>query len=436
MEKNKLIPFQFEVKFDASRFSNTSDPELRTGKVRVFYKYLNRNGSYISDGFAEKLALSAYSKPIFGTYDINIEDFKGHEGHEEAKSYGYVVPGSLTWEDNVDEDGVTRRYATYDVVIWAKYWKEAEQIFTKKQSMEIDPDTIKGEWMYILHEGEEEYAYVYNEGVIAGLCILGEKHPPCFQGSAFFSTEDDSYKEFSLAIKNYYKNGGMDAMELENQEAIVEEQEQPVEEATPVAEEEVNPPVAEEESAPAAEEQPAVELAEPVVEEQPATEEQPAAEPAAEEPSVPAEPEKDYAAMYNDLKAQYETLTNELADLRSQYTSLEEEKNNLVEEFESLKVLSEGYKTDITAQHSLIEKYENEEKERIIAKFSGRLPADIVSQIEEAKETMTIDEMNTRFAMEYTSFSMAREQNEEIRVPQLPQEEPSALARILKNYKR
>ena len=124
--------------------------------MRVFYKYLNRNGSYISDGFAEKLALSAYSKPIFGTYDINIEDFKGHEGHEEAKSYGYVVPGSLTWEDNVDEDGVTRRYATYDVVIWAKYWKEAEQIFTKKQSMEIDPDTIKGEWMYILHEGEEE----------------------------------------------------------------------------------------------------------------------------------------------------------------------------------------------------------------------------------------------------------------------------------------
>jgi len=31
---------------------------------------------------------------------------------------------------------------------------------------------------------------------------------------------------------------------------------------------------------------------------------------------------------------------------------------------------------------------------------------------------------------------MAREQNEEIRVPQLPQEEPSALARILNKYKR
>ena len=32
--------------------------------------------------------------------------------------------------------------------------------------------------------------------------------------------------------------------------------------------------------------------------------------------------------MYSELQAQYEALTNELADLRSQYASLEEEKNN------------------------------------------------------------------------------------------------------------
>ena len=121
--------------------------------MRVFYKHLNRNGSYITDKFAEKFALSAYSKPIIGTYDIEIDDFKGHESHEEAKSYGYVIPGSLTWEKNTDADGVIRNYATYDVIIWAKYWKETENIFSKKQSMEIDPDTIKGEWMNVCFEG-------------------------------------------------------------------------------------------------------------------------------------------------------------------------------------------------------------------------------------------------------------------------------------------
>lgn len=433
MENIKPIPYQFEAEFIPESFSVTSDPELRIGKARVFYKHLNRNGSYFTDKFAEKFALTAYSKPVVGTYDVEKKDFKGHETHEEAKSYGYVVPNSLSWESHEDSDGKVRNYATYDVIIWAKYWQEAQQIFEKKQSMEIDPDTIKGDWMTVCYEGEEEYAYVYSDGVMAGLCILGDAHPPCFQGAAFFSTNDDSYKEFSLAIQKYYENGGMNAMELENQEAIVEEQiqEQPV---APAAEEEVVPPVAEEESAPAAEEQPAEEE-QPVVEEQPA--EEPAAEePATEEPSVPAEPTEDYAAMYNDLKAQYEALNTELNDLRTQYEALETEKNELMSQYEELKNLNEQYSASVAEKDATIASYEAGEKERLIEKFSGKIPADIMQQIEEAKDTMSINEMNTRFALEYTSFSMAKEQNEEIRVPQLPQEEPSALARILNKYKR
>ena len=299
--------------------------------------------------------------------------------------------------------------------------------------MELDRNSIQGAWKDIIFEGNDEYAFVYSDAIMAGLCILGNAKTPCFEGAAFFSTEDDSYKKFSMAIQKYFENGGMNAMENQNEEVVVEVEEQvtePIVEEQPVEEQ----PAAEEE-APVVEEEPAVE--EPAAEEEPVVEE-PAVEeqPAEEEPSVPAEPEFDYAAAYKELEAQYTALNEELSELRTQYETLENEKNTLMGEYETLKNLSEGYKTDITAQHSLIEKYENEEKERIIAKFSGRLPADIVSQIEEAKETMPIDEMNTRFAMEYTSFSMAREQNEEIRVPQLPQEEPSALARILKNYKR
>ena len=432
------IPFQFDVAFNSSSFTPTSDPTLRVGRVHVFYKYLNRNGSFITDKFAEKLALSAYGKPIVGTFDREVRDFKGHETPEEAKAYGFVLPGSLSWEDHLDSDGVTRNYATYDVVVWSEYWDEAKTIFTKTQSMEIDRNTIQGAWKDIVFENNEEYAYVYSDGIMAGLCVLGDTKTPCFEGAAFFSTEDDSYKKFSLAIQKYFENGGMNAMENLNEEAVVETEtlveEQPVvEEEQPAAEEEA--PIVEEE--PTVEEEPAAE--EPVVEETPAEEEQPAVE----EPSVPAEPEFDYVAAYKELEAQYTALNEELNELRTQYETLENEKNTLMGEYEELKNQNEQYtaviaenEQTISSQNEQITVYEKEEKERIINQFAGKIPADIMQQIEEAKDSMSISEMNTRFAMEYTRFSMAKEQNEAVRVPQLPQEEPSALARILTKYKR
>ena len=105
-------------------------------------------------------------------------------------------------------------------------------------------------------------------------------------------------------------------------------------------------------------------------------------------------------------------------------------------QYEELKTLNEQYNISITEKDNTIAAYEAEEKERLIAKFTGKIPSDVMQQIEEAKDTMSISEMNNRFALEYTSFSMAKEQNEEIRVPQLPQEETSALARILSKYKK
>ena len=127
----RKIPFQFDISFEEGGLHPTSDPELYSGKVRVFYKYSNRNGSYITDEFAIKLAESAYNKPVIGYYDAVRGDFLGHEGPEMAKAYGFVIPGSLEWVDHLDEDGVTRCYATYEVLVWAKYWQEAAKLFEK-----------------------------------------------------------------------------------------------------------------------------------------------------------------------------------------------------------------------------------------------------------------------------------------------------------------
>jgi len=49
MEKGNYIPYKFEINFDPNSFIQTEDPTLKIGKARVFYKHLNRNGSYITE---------------------------------------------------------------------------------------------------------------------------------------------------------------------------------------------------------------------------------------------------------------------------------------------------------------------------------------------------------------------------------------------------
>ena len=58
-----------------------------------------------------------------------------------------------------------------------------------------------------------------------------------------------------------------------------------------------------------------------------------------------------------------------------------------------------------------------------------------MQEINDSMANMTLDELNTRLAMEYTSFSMAKEQDEEIRVPQVPKES-NAFAQLLSKYKK
>ena len=90
---DKIIPIHFEASFDSQRgLRPTSDPELFICRVRAFYKYSNRNGSYITDEFAKELAESAYLKPVFGRYLEEGADFLGHEGPREVKAYGFVLP--------------------------------------------------------------------------------------------------------------------------------------------------------------------------------------------------------------------------------------------------------------------------------------------------------------------------------------------------------
>ena len=471
----RKIPFRFDVSFEEGGLHPTSDPELYEGKVRVFYKYSNRNGSYITDEFAQKLAESAYNKPVIGYYDILQQDFLGHEGPEKAKAYGFVIPGSLVWTDHLDEDGVTRSYATYSVLIWAKYWDEARKLFTKTQSMEIDPDTVQGEWRMIGNNPFEEF--VYTNGVIAGLCILGDIKTPCFEGAAFFSVDDDSYIEFTKAIKNYFSIGGKDAMnvkiaglEHEHFEAIWNALNPNFSEEgaysinlipCEITEEHIfalscenagqvnkySYSINEEGKLAIADEFEAINYKAQVAEFE------------ASQTEMDAKL-TDALNTYTALKDQYDTLMADKAALQSQFEALQSEietlKSTLESKEQEFAAKQEEFNVELNAKQDefnaqaavLVEKdatikqysqtiseYENKEKETIINKFAACMPAETLQSIIDKKDSLTIKELNTELALEYTKFSMAKEQKQEIHIPQELAEE-SSLFKLLKNYKK
>ena len=65
---------------------------ISRSRVRIFYKGANRNATYITEEFAEKLLSSLSYAPIKGIYDKDAKDFSDHgNSRTEGRIYG-VVP--------------------------------------------------------------------------------------------------------------------------------------------------------------------------------------------------------------------------------------------------------------------------------------------------------------------------------------------------------
>ena len=77
MDKKDLTKFSLSVYGNISAYNDV----LSKARVRIFYKYGNRNGTYITDEFAEKLISSLPYVPVKGIYDSMEEDYTDH-GHE------------------------------------------------------------------------------------------------------------------------------------------------------------------------------------------------------------------------------------------------------------------------------------------------------------------------------------------------------------------
>lgn len=198
---NAIIDMNFPITVYGNL--NKITDTLSLGRCRIFYKYGNRNGTYITDEFAESLVKTLPYTPVKGIYDG--DDYTDHgEKRDLGRIYG-IVPSAedmaFAWEMHLDEDGVEREYACVNVYYYTALYEEAGEINGKAQSMELYKKSIRGDWKII----DGRRWYVFQQGSFLGLQVLGEDVEPCFEGASFFSLYN-SVKDLCDKLEKYQNN--------------------------------------------------------------------------------------------------------------------------------------------------------------------------------------------------------------------------------------
>lgn len=358
------------------------NPLISKCEIKVLYTGKNRNRSFISKEVATKMANSLPGTPIVGQYFYQTGDFGDH-GDEELviddkglrfiKStvpYGFVATDAKVWWQNfVDKDGVEREYLLTEGYLWTGRYPDCKRIIEKgnHQSMELDRDSLVGEWSKISgewskFENDEHEYFIISDAVFSALCILGEEVEPCFEGAnitkkggIMYSLDRDEFKEKMLdfmadlkdALNNLGYEGGKQVENLNNptiETPVVETPEgetitEPVAEET-VVEEVVETPEAVEEAEAAEVEESSEEVEEDFAkkkEEDEANEEDSNSEDKKESNSE-EEDDKEKKKNYSlEEVVEYQELLTKYAELEGQFNAISEELNSIKPEYNKLK---------------------------------------------------------------------------------------------------
>ena len=427
---DKQIPIYFDSVVVSSPLERISESNQNLGrlKVRVFTKYGNRNGSYITDAVAEQLIKSATNgnTPVVGFFDPQSQSWASHTGPTLANGYGYVE-GFEGWEPFTDTDGVTRDYAVFSVILFTRYFEEAQKVLGQNQSMELDINSITGDWALI----EDQEYYVYKTAEMLGFCIIGD-HEPCFSVSAFFSKNDDTYnthyEKFSSLLsdlkaqveeaQNNQKGGEQPMNDFENQEVVEVEE-------TPVVEEvQVEEPAAEFEAETETEE---VQETEQVEEE--TNEEEVVEEVVEEQPS-------EYDLLqerYDALQTSYTELEQQLNDARTRINEFEETQTNLNNEIETLRATNQQLQTSLQAYEAIKVEAENNRKNELVEKYENLLTEEEINPIKETVNDFSYDELESKLAITFANKKITGADSK--KVP-LPEPEESQFALLMKKYRK
>lgn len=425
---DKQIPIYFDsvvVSSPIERISE-SNPNLGRLKVRVFTKYGNRNGSYITEKVAEQLINSATqgTTPVVGFFDPETQSWASHSGPTLANAYGYVE-SFLGWEPFEDTDGVIRDYAVFSIILFTNYFEEANKVFGQNQSMELDPNSIDGAWTRI--DGIEYF--VYTKANMLGFCIIGE-HEPCFSVSSFFSKNDDTYNsqyekfssllfDLKTQVEEAEKNneGGEQPMnEFENQE-VVDQVENPQVEETPDSFQ-----------------------TEEVVETEVTTEE--TTESTENEEEVVEEPENEEPSEFEALQQQFNDLQNSYNELQSNYENAQTRINELEAfqtsantELETLRAQNEQLQTTLQTYENQAIEAENARKNDLVEKYEKIMSEEEISPIKEAANDFSYDELESKLAITFANSKIAGSEEKEMKVP-LPDPEEDQFAQFMKKYRK
>ena len=432
---NRNIPYTFDCVPVSSLNPITSGASncenIGRMNVGVFTRYGNRNGSYITDQYADYLISTAPDKPVVGFFDRESQDWQGHVGPTLASGYGYV-DYFVGWQPFQDDDGVEREYAVFSVVLFSDYFEEARHILGKGQSMELDPNTIEGEWADI--EGQEYF--VYTTGKMAGFCILGDSKEPCFSASAFFEKEDTEKTQFEkfssllfdlkAKVEEAEKGGEHQMDENTIQETVVET---PAEETVVIEE---TPETVETQEPETTFEETEVSVEEPETE---------------TESEIPAE----------EQPSEFEVLQNSFNELQENYTALQTSYNELQGQLEEANNRIAGFEADaenvriehenqinalneqLNAANARIQTYETaaaeaEEarKTELVSSYEKIISEEEIAPIKACITDFSYDELESKLAV---TFSRNHLKTESKKVP-LAEPEESAFAALIKKYKR
>ena len=359
------------------------NPLISKCEIKVLYTGKNRNRSFISKEVATKMANSLPGTPIVGQYFYQTGDFGDH-GEEELviddkglrfiKStvpYGFVATDAKVWWQNfVDKDGVEREYLLTEGYLWTGRYPDCKRIIEKgnHQSMELDRDSLVGEWSKISgewskFENDEHEYFIISDAVFSALCILGEEVEPCFEGAnitkkggIMYSLDRDEFKEKMLdfmadlkdALNNLGYEGGKQVENLNNptiETPVVETPEvetvvEPIVEEETVVEEVVETPEAAEGAEAAEVEESSEEVEEEFAkkkEEDEANEEDSNSEDKKESNSE-EEDDKEKKKNYSlEEVVEYQELLTKYAELEGQFNAISEELNSIKPEYNKLK---------------------------------------------------------------------------------------------------
>ena len=353
--ENKKLKLDFEMTiFDVVDLNKS----FASAKVLIAYTGRNRNYSDIGkQAFIDALP-SIKNIPLVGRYDVDKDDFGGHDIKVINKEDGIdivnatipfgVVPESANqWFETRIVNGEEKECLFTDVVLWKRQhgYEHIASVGTLGQSMEINIDS------YVV---DSEGYCIIDKFQFEALTILGDDVTPCFENACvqMYSNEivSDFKLQFSEMLREFKelnqpsttvtdvtmevdidKNNGGSTMTEEIKNEVVDEMaetvvEENVDETVEETVEEVVEEVVEETT-----DEPTEEVVEETVEAEVEEVTEEVVEEATEE-TVVEESNEDFSVLYAELKEKYDALESEIVSLRAYKESKEAEERKCAED--------------------------------------------------------------------------------------------------------